>query len=192
MRGWPSTSATMLMPNTFCIWVLEQVVQHHLGHFAAAQFDDHAHAVLVGPVAQLADAFELLCPDQFGDLLDQSRLVDLVRQLGDHDALPPLSMSSIEVRGADIDLAAPGAVRRARRRTPLMIAAVGKSGPGTISIRSSIPDAGCRSGQQASITSVRLCGGMLVAMPTAMPEEPLTSRFGNPRRQDRWLLSDSS
>ena len=26
--------------------------------------------------------------------------------------------------------------------------------------------------------SVRLCGGMLVAMPTAMPDEPLTSRFG--------------
>ena len=31
----------------------------------------------------------------------------------------------------------------------------------------------------ASTTSQRLCGGMLVAMPTAMPEEPLTSRFGN-------------
>ena len=30
----------------------------------------------------------------------------------------------------------------------------------------------------ASIISVRLCGGMLVAMPTAMPDEPLTSRFG--------------
>ena len=30
-----------------------------------------------------------------------------------------------------------------------------------------------------SITSPRLCGGMLVAMPTAMPVEPLTSRFGN-------------
>jgi hypothetical protein len=28
---------------------------------------------------------------------------------------------------------------------------------------------------------------MLVAMPTAMPEEPLTSRFGNPRRQHRGL-----
>ncbi len=27
--------------------------------------------------------------------------------------------------------------------------------------------------------SVRLCGGMLVAMPTAMPEAPLTSRLGN-------------
>ena len=28
-------------------------------------------------------------------------------------------------------------------------------------------------------TSRRLCGGMLVAMPTAMPAEPFTSRFGN-------------
>ena len=34
------------------------------------------------------------------------------------------------------------------------------------------------SARHASITSVRLCGGMLVAMPTAMPDEPLTSRFG--------------
>ncbi len=30
----------------------------------------------------------------------------------------------------------------------------------------------------ASTISVRLCGGMLVAMPTAMPFEPLISRFG--------------
>jgi len=27
--------------------------------------------------------------------------------------------------------------------------------------------------------SRRLCGGMLVAMPTAMPSEPLQIRFGN-------------
>ena len=27
-------------------------------------------------------------------------------------------------------------------------------------------------------TSPRLCGGMLVAMPTAMPVAPLTRRFG--------------
>ena len=31
----------------------------------------------------------------------------------------------------------------------------------------------------ASMTSPRLCGGMLVAIPTAMPPPPLTSRFGN-------------
>ena len=30
----------------------------------------------------------------------------------------------------------------------------------------------------ASMTSPRLCGGMFVAMPTAMPWLPLTSRFG--------------
>jgi hypothetical protein len=30
-----------------------------------------------------------------------------------------------------------------------------------------------------SITSRMLCGGMFVAMPTAMPAEPFTSRFGN-------------
>ena len=38
-----------------------------------------------------------------------------------------------------------------------------------------------------SMTSRRLCGGMLVAMPTAMPVDPLTSRFGKRRRQDRRL-----
>jgi hypothetical protein len=32
----------------------------------------------------------------------------------------------------------------------------------------------------AATTSRRLCGGMFVAMPTAMPELPLTSRFGTP------------
>ena len=30
-----------------------------------------------------------------------------------------------------------------------------------------------------STTSPRLCGGMFVAMPTAIPDEPLTRRFGN-------------
>ena len=61
-----------------------------------------------------------------------------------------------------------------------MMPAVGKSGAGMISISSSIVASGffsrCR---QASTTSLRLCGGMLVAMPTAMPAEPLTSRLGS-------------
>jgi hypothetical protein len=30
-----------------------------------------------------------------------------------------------------------------------------------------------------SMTSRMLCGGILVAMPTAMPADPFTSRFGN-------------
>ena len=45
-----------------------------------------------------------------------------------------------------------------------------------------------------SMTSPRLCGGMFVAMPTAMPEEPLTSRdqsgdAGGHRQGDRGLGS---
>ncbi|MOA61692.1 hypothetical protein D3C78_1868970 [compost metagenome] len=63
---------------------------------------------------------------------------------------------------------------------PLMMPAVGKSGPGMNSISSSISISGLSiSAMQALIDSVRLCGGMLVAMPTAIPAEPLTSRFGN-------------
>ena len=32
--------------------------------------------------------------------------------------------------------------------------------------------------RQAEIASFKLCGAMLVAIPTAMPEEPLTSKLG--------------
>ena len=61
-----------------------------------------------------------------------------------------------------------------------MMPAVGKSGAGTSSISSSIVVSGlASSARQAPITSVRLCGGMLVAIPTAIPDEPLTSRLGS-------------
>ncbi len=44
----------------------------------------------------------------------------------------------------------------------------------------------------ASHTSPRLCGGMLVAMPTAMPEAPFTSRFGNLAGRTEGSCSESS
>ncbi len=57
---------------------------------------------------------------------------------------------------------------------------VGRSGPGTNSISLSSVAVGCVISQRAAATtSPRLCGIMLVAMPTAMPEVPLTSRLGN-------------
>ena len=37
--------------------------------------------------------------------------------------------------------------------------------------------------------SSRLCGGMLVAIPTAMPPDPLTSRFGITSREDCRLFA---
>src|SRR3546814_15145210 len=58
-----------------------------LGRVAALDLDVDAHAVLVGLVAQLTDALVRLLLDQVGDLLDQPRLVYLVRDLGDDDRL---------------------------------------------------------------------------------------------------------
>ena len=66
---------------------------------------------------------------------------------------------------------------------PTTSAPVGKSGPLIRSMRasssSSCEASGCSRDHCApAATSRRLCGGMLVAMPTAMPAEPLISRFG--------------
>ena len=57
--------------------------------------------------------------------------------------------------------------------------AVGKSGPGRMGINSSTVISGwLMTLMVASITSRRLWGGTLVAIPTAIPEEPLISRLG--------------
>ena len=69
----------------------------------------------------------------------------------------------------------------------------GRSGPGSTSISSSTVGLGRRlvsTSLIASRTSARLWPGMLVAMPTAMPEVPLTSRFG--RRAGRYMGSTRS
>ena len=69
-------------------------------------------------------------------------------------------------------------------RRPTISAPFGKSGPLIRSIsRLEQFLRGSRRGAPATTapptaTSRRLCVGMFVAMPTAMPVEPLTSRFG--------------
>ena len=68
---------------------------------------------------------------------------------------------------------------------PRIIPPVGKSGPLTIFMISSISVYSLPSilssiiFTTAPITSRRLCGGILVAIPTAIPFVPLTKRFGN-------------
>ncbi len=63
---------------------------------------------------------------------------------------------------------------------PEINAPVGKSGPVTISARASTLVSGLLMYVTiASHTSVRLCGGILVAMPTAMPVAPFKSRLGS-------------
>ena len=61
---------------------------------------------------------------------------------------------------------------------------MGKSGPLTRSIRassssSSVASKWSRYQATPAATSRRLCGGILVAMPTAIPSDPLMSRLGN-------------
>ena len=63
---------------------------------------------------------------------------------------------------------------------PIIKAAVGKSGPGIISINSSKLKSGLSiRALHALITSPGLWGGIFVAIPTAIPPAPLTSIFGN-------------
>src|SRR5580692_6981110 len=60
-----------------------------------------------------------------------------------------------------------------------MYAPVGKSGPGTIFMISFSGVSGLSSRRIAASTiSRKLCGGIFVAMPTAIPLAPLTRRFG--------------
>ncbi len=44
----------------------------------------------------------------------------------------------------------------------------------------------------ALIVSRRLCGGMFVAMPTAIPDDPLTTRLGMPAGMTLGSVSRSS
>ena len=76
---------------------------------------------------------------------------------------------------------------------PLMIPAVGKSGPGINSIKSLIEISGLSiSAKQPLITSRRLCGGTFVAIPTAIPLAPLTRRLGNLEGRTFGSFSDPS
>ena len=67
--------------------LLEQVVQYNVTHLALPELNDDAHTVFVRLIAQFADALNAFVAHQVGDLLDEPRLVYLVRQLGDDNGL---------------------------------------------------------------------------------------------------------
>ena len=77
---------------------------------------------------------------------------------------------------------------------------VGKSGPGSASMSSPVPQSGfATSMRSAAATSPRLCGGTFVLIPTAIPELPFTSRLGmregrtvGSRRRSSKLFSHST
>ena len=88
-----------------------EIVEHHIAGLAPAQFDNDAQAVLVGFVAQLGDALDLLLFHQFRDLLDEPRFVELVGNLRDHDDVAaPLLVLDHFGPGAHVDAAPARAV----------------------------------------------------------------------------------
>ena len=77
--------------------------------------------------------------------------------------------------------------------TPKIKPPVGKSGAGTYLISSSIVISGLSIvAQHASIISPRLCDGMFVAIPTAIPPQPFTRRFGKRHGSTSGSRVDSS
>ena len=90
--------------------VLVEVVEHDLGDRVALEHDDQALAGATGGlVADVGDAGEAAVLGQLGDLLGEGVGVDLVGQLGDHEALPALDLLDLDDRAHD-DRAAAGAV----------------------------------------------------------------------------------
>ena len=173
--------------------VLEEVVQHAVRRVVALDLDDDAHAVAVALVADVADALQLLVLDQVRDLLDERRLVHRVRQLADDDGLAAaLHVLFVGLRAHDDPATA------VRVRAADAVDALDLSGLDVLVLFEAVDDPAAREvGSEdrlaevvvrelgvldeallAATISRRLCGGMFVAIPTAMPAEPFTRRFG--------------
>ena len=91
--------------------LLVQVVEYHLGHFAALELNHQAHAGFVRLILDVADAFELFLVHQFGNAFLQRLFIDLVRQLVYHDGLALAFVQVFKMAfGAHYHAPAPGAV----------------------------------------------------------------------------------
>ena len=189
------TRASMITPNVVCICgVLVELVDDDLRDLAPPQLEHDADALAARLVAALRDALDLLVADQLADLLDERGLVHLVRQLGDDDGLAAAA-HLLHVRlGAQRDDAAPGGVGLADPVAAVDVPARwGSPAPGSPSSAPRCVASGLSmSMTRPSTTSPRLWGGILVAMPTAMPEEPLMRRFGTLVGRTIGSWSDSS
>ena len=84
-----------------------ELVQHHIGDGIALQFNHDAHTVAIGLVTQVGDTLQPLLANEFGHLLDQRRLVHLIRDLGDDQGFAILADSLDGRLGAHHHGAAP-------------------------------------------------------------------------------------
>ena len=88
-----------------------QVVENHLGHRAALEFDHQAHARFVRLVLNMADVFDFLFVHQLGHAFLQGLFVHLIGQLIDDDGLSLAAVYVFEMAfGPHDHAAATGAV----------------------------------------------------------------------------------
>ena len=176
----PATMASRIMPNDSCICViLKSLFEDDFGLFVALYFDNETHAVAIALIADVGDPFDFLVVDQLGDVLDQALFVYLVGQFGNNDILAILAALLDGRLGAHLKRASARFVRLLDSITPVNVARRRKIRSGTIFITCFRVASGFSTSRIAASTiSRRLCGGILVAMPTAMPELPLISKLG--------------
>ena len=90
--------------------VLVKIIEHDIGIDVPAQLDADALAFTVRLIPQVCDAVQPLLFNQISDLLDQSCLINHVRQLCDNNAGLAVGQSLDIGNGPDFDLAAAGPV----------------------------------------------------------------------------------
>ena len=108
--------------------VLVELVEDDFALGPALELDDDAHAVAVGLVADVGDVVDDLFVDDFGDALDEVRLVDLVRNLGNDDGFTAAGDVFLAAFGAHHKATATGGVGLADVAAAVEIAAGGEVG----------------------------------------------------------------
>ena len=157
----------------------------HAGDVGAAlELDlDAQAAAAVGQVLDVGDVGELALAHEVRDAADDALGADEVGQLGDDRCASRGAGEALDLDlGAHADRAAARLVRLADAVVDDDAAAREVGARACTASSSSMVGLGRRlvsTSSMASHTSRRLCVGMLVAMPTAMPVVPLTSRLGS-------------
>ena len=184
MRGTPSTSASMFAPKVCCSWeCLYRLLSTTFG--TASRLSTSTRRWPVRPeVSSRMSAMPWILPSRTASRMDTTRRSGLTwygsSVITRH--MRPL-ISSVFTTARMVMRPRPVRYACSMPLWPRIVAPVGKSGPLMMRIRLSSSSSRLASGWSSaqctpSATSRMLCGGMLVAMPTAMPDEPLHSRFG--------------
>ena len=184
VRGTPSTSASMFAPNVCCSCeCLYRLFSTTFG--TASRFSTSTRRWPVRPdVSSRMSAMPWILPSRTASRIETTRRSGFTWYGSSVTTRHMRPLISSVLTTARIVMR-PRPVRYACSMPlwPRIVAPVGKSGPLMRSISASSSSSRVASGWSSaqctpSATSRMLCGGMFVAMPTAMPDDPLTSRFG--------------